>query len=59
MELSRKSGVAYGTIKKFETTGIISLESLLKLCNALGRLGEFETILQTDNNRHKEHLFDI
>ncbi|PCJ23527.1 MAG: hypothetical protein COA97_11430 [Flavobacteriales bacterium] len=57
--LSDKSGVAYATIKKFETTGIIALESLLKLCNALGRLSEFESILQPNNMVRKQHLFDI
>jgi len=38
--LSRVSGVSYGVIKKFEITGKISLESLLKIAMALGCLGE-------------------
>lgn len=58
-ELSDKSGVAYATIKKFESTGIISLESLLKLCDTLGRLHEFESILQFTSLEAKSKLFDI
>ena len=58
-QLSEQSGVAYATIKKFETTGIIALESLLKLCFALGRLDEFEKILQPKNLNDKQNLFDI
>ena len=33
--LSEKSNVSYGSIKRFETTGQISLNSLTKLCVAL------------------------
>lgn len=35
-QLSLTSNVSYGTIKRFETTGEISLLSLAKLCDALG-----------------------
>ena len=34
-ELSEKSNVSFGSIKRFETTGQISLISLTKLCVAL------------------------
>ena len=40
--LSEKSGVSYGTLKKFEQKGQISLESLLKIALALGELDAFE-----------------
>lgn len=40
--LSEKSGVSYGTLKKFEQKGQISLESLLKIALALGEMGQFE-----------------
>ena len=40
--LSEKSGVSYGTLKKFEQKGAISLESLLKIAMALGELDAFE-----------------
>lgn len=35
-ELSKKSGVSYGSIKRFENTGMISLLSLTKIAIALG-----------------------
>jgi len=35
-ELSRKSGVSYGSIKRFETSGMISLVALTKIAIALG-----------------------
>lgn len=34
-ELSRKSGVSYGSIKRFETSGKISLLALTKIAMAL------------------------
>ena len=40
--LSERSGVCYGTLKKFERTGQISLESLLKIALALGEFEKFE-----------------
>lgn len=42
--LSLHSGVSYGVLKKFERTGRISLESLLKLALVLKSLGDFEHI---------------
>ncbi len=35
LQLSKMSNVSYGTIKRFETTGEISLSSLTKLCVSL------------------------
>ena len=35
-DLSEKSGVSFGSIKRFETTGQISLISLTKIAIALG-----------------------
>lgn len=42
--VSERSGVSLGTIKRFEHTGRISLESLLKLAMALGATKEFELL---------------
>lgn len=39
--LSNKSGVSLGSLKRFETTGQISLESLLKLAVVLECLDDF------------------
>lgn len=57
-ELSESSGVAFASVRKFETTGIISLESLLKICETLGRLEEFETIMLPDELERMKKLFD-
>lgn len=57
-ELSERSGVAYASVRKFEKTGIISLESLLKICETLNRLTDFETILIPDDMDRKRKLFD-
>jgi transcriptional regulator with XRE-family HTH domain len=45
--LSERSGVSFGVIKKFELTGKISLESLLKISLVLGCLRKFEPIFNT------------
>ncbi len=42
--LSEKSGVSYGSLKKFEQTGQISLESLLKLSVILGSMDDFNAL---------------
>ena len=42
--LSEKSGVSYGSLKKFEQTGQISLESLLKLAVILGCMDDFNVL---------------
>lgn len=57
-ELSMRSGVAYASIRKFESTGIISLESMLKICDALKRLNDFESILLSNDLKGKKYLFD-
>lgn len=40
-ELAVRSGVTLGSIKLFESSGKVSLESLLKLVHILGRLEDF------------------
>jgi len=42
--LSEKSGVSYGSLKKFEQTGQISLESLLKMAVILGCMDDFKVL---------------
>ena len=43
-ELSEMSGVSYGSIKRFETTGQISLLSLTKLAFALNEVDEIRNL---------------
>ena len=45
-KLSQKSGVAYASIRRFETTGEISLTSLLKIAHALDSLKDFENLFK-------------
>lgn len=49
-ELAKRSGVSLGSLKRFELTGQISLESLLKLTDVLNRLNDFEAILKPLEN---------
>ena len=53
-EMAERSGVSLGSLKRFENTGKISLESFLKLMHLLGRLSDFDNILTV-----KEDLDDI
>ena len=43
-KLSQKSNVSYGSIKRFEESGQISLLSLTKLCVALGCEDELKNL---------------
>jgi len=59
IDLAERSGVSLGSLKRFETKGQVSLESLLKLVLVLGRLSDFESVLAPDKNlKHIEKLFD-
>jgi transcriptional regulator with XRE-family HTH domain len=53
-EMAERSGVSLGSLKRFESSGKISLESLLKLVHLLGRLSDFDKVLE-----EKENLDDI
>jgi transcriptional regulator with XRE-family HTH domain len=45
--LALRSGVSLGSLKRFEATGQISLESLLRLVQALGRIDDFYRFAQS------------
>ena len=49
-DMAEHSGVSLGSLKRFENTGKISLESFLKLMHLLGRLKEFDKILSVNEN---------
>ena len=53
LELAKKSGVSFGSIKRFETTGQISLESLLKLAYFFNRLDDFNAVFLIDADIEK------
>ena len=57
-ELAKRSGISLGSLKRFETTGQISLESLMKLSEILNHLNDFDLILKPlDNLKDIEKLF--
>ncbi|GDX47177.1 transcriptional regulator [Bacteroidota bacterium] len=57
-ELARRSGVSLGSLKRFETSGQISIQFLFLLIDVLGRLDDFDTILKPiENIKEIERLF--
>lgn len=44
--LTKRTGVSYGSIRRFESLGEISLVSFLKLSQAIGELESFHNLLQ-------------
>jgi transcriptional regulator with XRE-family HTH domain len=57
--LAQRSGVSYGVLKKFESFGKISLESLLKLALALGSLEEFKDLFANASPEHALSLDEL
>lgn len=49
-DLASRSGVSFGSIKRFEATGQISLVSLLKLAAILHRLNDFDKLFEPIEN---------
>lgn len=45
-DLSEKAGVSFGSLKRFERTGQVSLESLCKLAIALGTEDELDHLFE-------------
>jgi transcriptional regulator with XRE-family HTH domain len=58
LDLAEKSGVSYGSIKRFERSGQISFESLLKIAEVLNRLNEFETLLLPKDDQRLKKLIE-
>ena len=57
-ELARRSGVSLGSLKRFETSGQISMQSLFLLIDVLGRLDDVDKILKPiENMKEIERLF--
>ena len=54
--LSEKSGVSYGSIKRFEKTGMISLLSLTKIAIALGCTNEITNMFTDIPYRNIEEV---
>jgi transcriptional regulator with XRE-family HTH domain len=46
--LAKRSGVTLGSLKRFETTGLIAFDSLLELALVLDCLGDFDKLVSDD-----------
>lgn len=57
-ELANRSGISLGSLKRFETTGQVSFESLLKMAHILNRLDDFDTVFKpSETTEDIEKLF--
>lgn len=56
-ELAERSGVSLGSIKRFERSGQISFESLLKLAHVMDRLNDFDSLFLKNESEIPENLF--
>ena len=57
-DLAEKSGVSYGSVKRFESTGEISLTSLLKIALVLDCADEFERLFTEREIRSIQEIID-
>ena len=57
-KLAKMSGVSYGSIKRFETTGQISLISLTRIAMALGIADELRNIFSNVPYRSMEEVLN-
>jgi len=54
--LAQRAGVTAASLKRFETTGLASLELVLKVAHSLARLEEFNRLLQPPAAQSIEEL---
>ncbi len=57
-ELSERSGVTLGTLRRFEQTGQVSLESLVRLAYALGCEDGFESLFSKPAYKSIQEVID-
>ena len=57
-DLAEKSGVSYGSVKRFENCGEISLVSLLKIATVLDCADEFEELFTEQEIRSIQDILD-
>lgn len=58
IELSGKSGVSLGSLKRFENSGEISLSSLIKLAFALGYENDFSPLFERKNYQSLDEVIN-
>ena len=57
-DLAEKSGVSYGSVKRFESSGEISLLSLLKIATGLDCADGFEALFAEQEIRSIQEIID-
>ncbi len=57
-EMSRKTGVSLGTIKRFEQTGEISFVTLLKIADVLGEMNDFQALFASKEYQSIQEVID-
>ena len=57
-ELAKRSGVSFGSVKRFESTGEISLSSLLKIAIVLGSEEDFNLLFARKNYQSLQEVID-
>lgn len=53
VELAERATVSLGSLRRFETTGKISLENYARLADRLGRLTELERLCEIDEDAER------
>ena len=57
-ELAKRSGVSFGSVKRFESTGEISLTSLLKIAVVLKCEEDFNSLFARKNYQSLQEVID-
>ena len=55
-ELGQRSGVSFGSIRRFETTGEISLANLLRIAVVLGYTNDFSKLFERKNYQSLDEI---
>ena len=56
--LAKRAGVSWSWLKRFEYTGLVSLDSLLRLALVLGCLDDFERVCAEDGQDLSAKMLD-
>ena len=56
--LAQRAGVTVASLKRFESTGQVSLKNILRLAHALGRLPEFAELFAASQANSLDELRD-
>jgi transcriptional regulator with XRE-family HTH domain len=58
LELAQKSGISFGSFKRFENSGEISLSSLIKIAFALGYESDFQQLFSRKNYQSLDEIIN-